>query len=103
MSLIVSKAKEEIKNIIKNAALSAIEDKSLDQAELTDFAIEVPANRSHGDYAVNAAMVWSKLFRKAPRVIAETIMSHADLNGTYIEKYEIAGPGFINLFLSSSK
>ena len=100
MSLIVSKAKEEIKSIIKNAALSAIEDKTLDQAELTDFAIEVPANRTHGDYAVNAAMVWSKLFRKAPRQIAEAIMSHANLSGSYIEKYEIAGPGFINLFLS---
>ena len=99
MSLIVSKTKEEIKNIIKNAAINAMKDGSLPQAELCDFAIEVPANRSHGDYAVNAAMVWSKLFRKAPRMIAEDILSHADLSDSYIEKYEIAGPGFINLFL----
>ena len=99
MSLIVSKTKEEIKNIIKNAAITAMKDGSLPQAELCDFAIEVPANRSHGDYAVNAAMVWSKLFRKAPRMIAEDILSHADLSDSYIEKYEIAGPGFINLFL----
>ena len=49
MSLIVSKTKEEIKNIIKNAALSAMKDGSLLEAELTDFTIEVPANRSHGD------------------------------------------------------
>lgn len=99
MSLIVSKTKEEIKNIIKNAAISAMQDGSLPQAELCDFAIEVPANRSHGDYAINAAMVWSKLFRKAPRMIAEDILSHADFSRSYIEKYEIAGPGFINLFL----
>ena len=99
MSLIVSKTKEEIKNIIKNAAITAMKDGSLPQAELCDFAIEVPANRSHGDYAVNAAMVWSKLFRKAPRMIAEDILSHADFSDSYIEKYEIAGPGFINLFL----
>ena len=99
MSLIVSKTKEEIKNIIKNAAINAMKDGSLPQAELCDFAIEVPANRSHGDYAVNAAMVWSKLFRKAPRMIAEDILSHADFSYSYIEKYEIAGPGFINLFL----
>ena len=99
MSLIVSKTKEEIKNIIKNAAINAMKDGSLPQAELCDFAIEVPANRSHGDYAVNAAMVWSKLFRKAPRMIAEDILSHADFSDSYIEKYEIAGPGFINLFL----
>ena len=100
MSLIVSKAKEEIKSIIKNAALNAMKDGALPEAELTDFNIEVPANRTHGDYAVNAAMVWSKLFRKAPRMIAEDILSHADFCGSYIEKYEIAGPGFINLFLS---
>ena len=99
MSLIVSKTKEEIKNIIKNAAITAMKDGSLPQAEPCDFAIEVPANRSHGDYAVNAAMVWSKLFRKAPRMIAEDILSHADFSDSYIEKYEIAGPGFINLFL----
>ena len=99
MSVIVSKTKEEIKNIIKNAAITAMKDGSLPQAELCDFAIEVPANRSHGDYAVNAAMVWSKLFRKAPRMIAEDILSHADFSDSYIEKYEIAGPGFINLFL----
>ena len=99
MSVIVSKTKDEIKNIIKNAAITAMKDGSLPQAELCDFAIEVPANRSHGDYAVNAAMVWSKLFRKAPRMIAEDILSHADFSDSYIEKYEIAGPGFINLFL----
>ena len=100
MSLVVKKAKEEIKNIINNAAKMAMADGTLPQAELSDFAIEVPANRSHGDYAINAAMVWSKLFRKAPRQIAEDIMSHADLEGSYVEKYEIAGPGFINLYLS---
>lgn len=99
MSVIVSKTKDEIKNIIKNAAINAMKDGSLPQAELCDFAIEVPANRSHGDYAINAAMVWSKLFRKAPRMIAEDILSHADFSDSYIEKYEIAGPGFINLFL----
>ena len=100
MSIIVSNAKEEIKNLIINAANSAMNDNTLPQVDLTDFSIEVPANRTHGDYAINAAMVWSKLFRKAPRQIAEEIMMHADLNGTYVEKYEIAGPGFINLFLS---
>lgn len=100
MSYIVSNAKEEIKNIIKNAALSAMGNGSLEKAELNDFVIEVPANRDHGDYAVNAAMVWAKAFKKAPRMIAEIILAHADFDGSYIEKYEIAGPGFINLFLS---
>ena len=100
MSVIVSQAKEQIKNIIKNAALNAIKDNSLENGELTDFMVEVPANRMHGDYAVNAAMVWARQFKKAPRQIAEILISHADFEGSFIEKCEIAGPGFINLFLS---
>ncbi len=100
MSVIVTKAKEEIKNIIITATENAIADGSLQSAELTDFTIEVPANRTHGDYAINAAMVWSRLFKCAPRMIAEAVISHANFEGSYIEKAEIAGPGFINLFLS---
>ncbi|MBR5223764.1 MAG: arginine--tRNA ligase [Clostridia bacterium] len=100
MSVIVKNAKEQIKNIIINAAKKAMADGVFDSAELTDFTIEVPKDRANGDYAVNAAMVWSRLFRKAPRQIAEALMSSADFSDTYIEKYEIAGPGFINFYLS---
>lgn len=100
MSLIVSIAKKEIKDIIISAAKKAMAEKVLPQAELPDFAIEVPSSREHGDYAVNAALVWSRSFRNAPRKIAEILMEKADFKDSYVEKYEIAGPGFINLFLS---
>ncbi len=101
MSEIVNIAKEEIKSTIINAAKKAMANGVLNDCELTDFNIEKPANREHGNYAVNAALAWSKLFRNAPRKIAEILMDNADFNGTYIEKYEIAGPGFINFFLSN--
>lgn len=100
MSLLVSNAKKQIKDIIVNAAQKAISQNLLCEAELVDFNIEIPASREHGDYAVNAALVWARAFKSAPRKIAETIMANADLNGSYIEKYEIAGPGFINFFLN---
>ncbi len=100
MSVLVLKAKEQIRSVINLAAQTAVNEGKLDSAELCDFAVEVPANRDHGDYAVNAAMVWSRAFHKAPRVIAETILSCADFAGTYIDRAEVAGPGFINLFLS---
>ena len=100
MSVIVKNAKEQIKNIIINAADKAMADGVFEKAELTDFTIEVPKDRTNGDYAVNAAMVWSRLFRKAPRQIAEALMNEADFENTYIEKFEIAGPGFINFYLS---
>lgn len=102
MSLIVGKTKKQIVEIIKEAAIKAMAEGELISAELTDFIIEAPANREHGDYAVNAAMAWAKLFKKSPRQIAETILKYADLKGSYVEKFEIAGPGFINFFLSDS-
>ena len=78
MSVIVKNAKEQIKNIIINAADKAMADGVFEKAELTDFTIEVPKDRTNGDYAVNAAMVWSRLFRKAPRQIAEALMNEDD-------------------------
>ncbi|MDD6478402.1 MAG: arginine--tRNA ligase [Oscillospiraceae bacterium] len=100
MSLLVNKAKNQIVEIIKSAAAKAIEENSLPEAELSDFIIEAPANREHGDYAVNAAMAWARVFRKAPRQIAEILVENANLEGSYVSKCEIAGPGFINFFLS---
>ncbi len=100
MSVIVKNAKEQIKNIIINAAEKSMADGVFEKTALTDFTVEVPKDRANGDYAVNAAMVWSRLFKKAPRQIAETLMASADFKDTYIEKFEIAGPGFINFYLS---
>ncbi len=100
MSKIVKSTRESIKDIIVNAARRAITNGSLPEAELPNFNVEVPADRAHGDFAVNAALVWAKAFRSNPRKIAEALAENFDFEGTYIEKCEIAGPGFINLFLS---
>ena len=100
MSKIVKSTRESIKDIIVNAAKKAIANGSLPEAELLNFNVEVPADRAHGDFAVNAALVWAKAFRSNPRKIAEALAENFDFDGTYIEKCEIAGPGFINLFLS---
>lgn len=102
MSVIVDKAQEQIKNLILNSAETAISKGELEGAELPDFIIEIPANRDHGDYAVNAAMVWARQFHKAPRQIAEILTANADFKNTYIKSLEIAGPGFINIFLKDN-
>ncbi|MBO5322015.1 MAG: arginine--tRNA ligase [Clostridia bacterium] len=102
MSVIVDASKEQIKNIIVASAKLAIEKGELPEAELTDFTIEIPANRDHGDYAVNAAMVWARAFRKAPRQIAEILVNNLNTENTYVKSCEIAGPGFINFFLEDT-
>lgn len=102
MSKIVLLAKEQIESIVYSAAKKAVEEGVLNDAELNPFKIEIPQNRDHGDYAINAAMVWSKAFRNAPRKIAEILTERFDFTDSYISSCEIAGPGFINFFLADS-
>ncbi len=99
MSAIVSKAKAEIKQMVLTAADKCIKNGDFEQIDLPDFNIEVPGDRSHGDFALNAAMVWARALKKAPRMIAEQLQAQMEFSG-YISKVEIAGPGFINLYLS---
>ena len=54
MSAIVKSTRESIKTLIDSAAKKAIADGVLPSAELNSFNIEVPADRTHGDFAVNA-------------------------------------------------
>ncbi len=100
MSKIVDKANGDIRNIVRSAAAKAAADGKFADVELPDFSVEVPADRSHGDYAVNAAMAWARCLHDSPRKIAETLGGYFDLTDTYIDRFEIAGPGFINFFLS---
>ena len=100
MSKLVQQATNELREAIEAAIKAAIADGSLPEAEIPAFALEVPADRSHGDWACNAAMAGARAFRLAPRKIAEAVVSHLDLTPTYFDHCEIAGPGFLNFFLN---
>ena len=100
MSQTVYKAQDQIRKLIAAAIEKAQNNAQLPEGEYSTFSVEVPADRNNGDYSTNAAMVNARAFRLPPRKIAEVIAENADLEGTYFEKIEIAGPGFINfLFL----
>lgn len=92
----------DLKNAIINAIEKAQKQELLPQAEIPDFTIEIPADRSHGDLASNAAMVSARAFRSAPRKIAEIITQNIDLSSTMLSRCEIAGPGFMNFFYDNS-
>ena len=64
--------------------------------------LEVPKDKSNGDYSTNVAMKYARVARKAPRLIAEEIVSKLDKEKLYISKVEIAGPGFINFYIDKS-
>ncbi len=61
--------------------------------------IEIPKDASHGDYASSFAMAGAKALHMAPRAIAQAIVDHLELEGSYFGKVEIAGPGFLNFTL----
>lgn len=100
MSKIVKKTEIELKNIIEQAVKKAVSNGALPEAEMPQFNIEKPANKDNGDYSTNVAMAGARAFKKAPRMIAEAIASCIDLDGTAFERVEVAGPGFMNFFLS---
>ncbi len=66
------------------------------------ITIEIPKDKSHGDYATNLAMQLTKQLRKNPREIAGAIVENVDLTKYNIEKLAIAGPGFINIIMEKT-
>lgn len=100
MSKIVFQATNELKDAIREAFEHAIRSGELTEAPVPEFTVEVPADRTHGDWATNAAMVSARAFRLAPRKIAEILTKHLALENTFFDRFEIAGPGFINFFLN---
>ena len=93
-------AEKTLRTAIENAIKKAIEKGDLIDAPIPQFVIEEPADRSHGDLATNAALMSAKAFRLPPFKIAQAITENIDLEGTLVDRFETAGPGFINFFLS---
>ncbi len=100
MSQLVMQTQEVLKNKIIDAVKSAIQKGELPQSELPEFIIEIPADKKNGDFSTNIAMAGARAFHKAPKMIAESIVASLDLEGTLFDRAEIAGPGFINFYLS---
>jgi arginyl-tRNA synthetase len=70
-------------------------------ADLSRIVVEPPRDSAHGDLATNAAMVLSKAMGMNPRALAEAIVPHLEADGD-VEAVSVAGPGFINIKLSSA-
>lgn len=86
----------EVKEKLKLNIQAAVKKLGVD-LELEKIDIDNSRDLSHGDYASNVALKNAKAFGKAPRELAEQIISGLDMSE--IEKVEIAGPGFINFFI----
>ncbi|WP_294799900.1 arginine--tRNA ligase [uncultured Eubacterium sp.] len=100
MSKMVKEVENKLYEAIENAVKSAIENGDLPQADIPKFIIEKPADKKNGDFSSNIAMAGARAFHGAPRMIADAIVKNFSLDGGYIDRCEIAGPGFINFYLS---
>lgn len=91
--------KELLNNAISRAAQQAIADGAFSAEDLPKIILDVPPQKEFGDYATNFALQAAKAAKTKPRTIAEAIV--ARLQEEWLEKAEIAGPGFINFYLKS--
>ncbi len=98
----IENAKKEIKEIVMNALGRLVSEGKLPAEPIPAFVVEIPNDKSHGDFSCNAALVSAKAFKQNPRNIAAMIVENAVLEGTVFEKAELAGPGFLNFFVGSS-
>ena len=89
--------KEILAQSIKDAAQRAIEAGTVKAGELPTVVLEVPPQKEFGDFATNFAMQAARSLKCNPRMVAQAVADN--LNCAYIDKTEIAGPGFINFYL----
>jgi len=97
---IIQKVKDEIKDMVTTAIKNSVKEGLINIESIPEIEIEEPKEKQHGDLAINTAMIMAKQAKMSPKKIAEIIVSKMDTSNTFIEKIEVAGPGFINFFLN---
>ncbi|WP_325228264.1 arginine--tRNA ligase [Oscillibacter sp.] len=99
MTNMMQNAKDQAAALAMAAYRAAAGDGSLPQAEVPAAPVEVPRDAANGDFTTTFALAASKSLRRPPRAIAQALLDHMDLEGSYFASAEIAGPGFLNFRL----
>lgn len=106
--------REEIKKLIEKSVKELQKEKELPRFDIPKISVETGKEKTHGDYATNAAMAIAKQVRKNPIEIANLLSEklkaldtkgtpHRVANGKLFEKIEVAEPGFINFWISQTE
>ena len=99
MSNMIQAARAQVAQLTQQAYEKAAQAGLLPEGAQVKATIEIPKDTAHGDYASSFAMAGAKALHKAPRAIAQAIVDNLELEGSYFQKVEIAGPGFLNFTL----
>ncbi|HJN15025.1 MAG TPA: arginine--tRNA ligase [Armatimonadota bacterium] len=89
-----------LRTAIADAIAAAVADESLPELDVPEFTVEEPPRQDMGDFACNVAMMLAKPARKSPRDIAQIVIDHIP-ELSVLDRVEIAGPGFLNLYVSN--
>ncbi|MBI4387906.1 MAG: arginine--tRNA ligase, partial [Candidatus Omnitrophica bacterium] len=94
--------REQVKSIFESSIGAVSKKIGCPLPQELAFTVEVPKNKEFGDYAVNIALIASAAVQKKPREVAEIFKQviEKEKKTAFIERLEIAGPGFINVFLT---
>lgn len=102
MKNMIEAIKEQIRGAIADSIQKAIGNGGFPQElQVPEIFIEIPREKEHGEFSSNVAMQLTKILKKAPRLIAGVIMDNLSYEGTFIEKVECAGAGFLNFHLKN--
>ena len=98
----IQSAKDQVAQLVAASYARAVEKGLLStaQGEIRG-SVEVPKDSRNGDYTSNFALAGAKALGMRPRDLAQILCDNLDLSGSYVEKAEIAGPGFLNFTVSS--
>ncbi len=91
---------ETLRSLIGGALRKAASDRGVELVGEPVIMLEKPRREGQGDWASNVAMQMAKVFGASPREIAQAVVDRLDLESGYLDRAEVAGPGFINFFLS---
>ncbi|MCL1805422.1 MAG: arginine--tRNA ligase [Clostridiales bacterium] len=97
----VKTIKDDIRREVLAAVSRAVSEGRLPDIPAPAFTVDAPRDKNHGDFAVNIAMIMSKPAAMPPRAIAQVIAGYMDPSPDWLDKVEIAGPGFLNFHLAS--
>ena len=92
---------EKIEELVRKAVADAQEAGDLPSFEVGDLGLERPADADNGDWTTTLALRSARLAHMAPRAIAQAIVNHMEKDPG-ISKVEVAGPGFVNFYLSAA-
>ena len=92
---------ERLQKLVDACFAKGVSEGKWSKAAAGKYSVEVPKREGQGDYSTNMAMVMAGIEKKNPREIAGLLLDLLSDDDTLIEKLEIAGPGFVNIFLKT--